>query len=164
MRCRPVFAALPILAIAALAVAAGCGSAASPGANPHLPKAGLWDVRVELVGSDPPLPPEAAALARAEAERPEVRRQCFPGTLPSVGGTYVDGRCRYTRVEDRGPAANRLAVCEGGLAVETLGTRSAEAYDYRIVTRMDDPATGRARTVTTRERGRWLGPCPQQAR
>ena len=145
-----------LLLLAALPLAAQTGAAApapDTGRPPAL-RPGLYEVTVELLASEPPLP--ADILARAHAAYPPAR-QCVRRGRTLVGDTMQGGTCRYTRVDESGGRVRRLAVCDGGAVThETDGTRTQDSYDYTIVSRF----TGPARVFTGRERGRRIGDCP----
>ena len=162
MTCRTAATAL-LLPLAILACARGVPQAP----DPHVPRAGLWDVRLS-VGEirNLSLTPEQWAEAEAHMNSSHVARQCFSGRTPEPGQTLLAGRCTYSRIADDGPAVSRTATChapEPDLVdtIEISGTRSSERYDHRILTLRTDAATGRLiNSIETREQGRWIGPCP----
>jgi hypothetical protein len=155
----------------ALALSAGllaCGGAAPPEADPaEFREPGLYEITIRFGDlSHLGLPPEAEAEVMDRLRRTSPRRECLLGGRPAVGGPFLDGRCRYTRVADRGTAADRSVACpaEGG-SVDTLeltGTTRKDGYALRILTRRSDAATGRVRSeVESFETARRIGPCPE---
>ncbi|HEX8669277.1 MAG TPA: DUF3617 family protein [Allosphingosinicella sp.] len=163
------FSRLPACALLLVIAADGCGGA--PPDDVHAQKAGLWEVRVSAPKEElAALPPKERAQVEAMLNPPEAGRQCFRGAVPTVGQKTLEGRCAFSRVADKGARVERTMSCKsvrpGTLdVIETTGTRSAERYDFRIVSRRIDAATGRTITqARTREQGRRLGPCPDEPR
>jgi hypothetical protein len=151
-RRRPAVRLLAALPLAALtgAAAPAPGAADAPALRP-----GLYEVTVEIVSAEPPLPGDL--LARAHDAFPPSR-QCMRRGRDQVGDTMQNGHCRYTHVDESGGRVRRLAVCDGGAVThETDGTRTEESYDYTIVSRFAHP---QASIFTGRERGRRIGDCP----
>ncbi|HYG29511.1 MAG TPA: hypothetical protein VD887_04770 [Allosphingosinicella sp.] len=161
LRALAAFAVLP-------ATLAACGGNDASQAQPaEWREPGLYEVagRVgNLSGLD--LPPAEEAELRRQLDDAPPRRECLLGGRPAVGDPFQGGRCRYTRVADRGAVAERSIACApaGGTldTIEISGTTSRDRYALRILTRRSDAATGRAlREVETFEDARRLGACPR---
>ncbi|HEX8366242.1 MAG TPA: DUF3617 family protein [Allosphingosinicella sp.] len=161
LRALPAFAVLP----AALAACGGGGAPAAPAADFREP--GLYEVTVRignLSGLD--LPPAEEAELRRQVDDAPPRRECLLGGRPAVGDPFQSGRCRYTRVADRGAVAERSVACSpaGGTVdtIELTGTTRRDGYALRVLSRRSDARTGRLlREVETFEEARRVGACPR---
>jgi len=161
IRALAAFAVLP----AALAACGGNGAPAAGQAEFREP--GLYEVTGRLgnlSGLDIP-PAEEAELRRLVDDAPP-RRECLLGGRPAVGDPFQGGRCRYTRVADRGTAVERSVACTpaGGTVdtIELTGTTSRDGYALRVLSRRSDARTGRLlREAETFEDARRVGACPR---
>jgi hypothetical protein len=140
-----------------------CGNAETPLPAGDVQRHGQWEVTTTIVAiSGPNFQDGALAPLVGQGN---VEPQCFAGQNPEVGQATLGGRCTFTQVKDAGPRVHWIATCSrrGGVvdSIETTGTRSLDAYEYRIVARTVETATGRSRgVVETLEKGRRIGSCP----
>lgn len=158
----PAALALPLALLA-------CGGSPPEGERAEFREPGLYEIttRVGNVSRAGLSAADAAAMKRMLGDAPPSR-ECLVDEPPAVGGPFLGGRCRYTRVADRGTRADRAAACtpEGGTAdtIEITGNTAVDGYKLRILTRRSDLATGRTlHEVETFEEARRLGPCPRRA-
>ena len=149
---------------AALLACGGAGSGEAEQADFRKP--GLYEITTQVGDlSRLALPPEQEAELRRLAAVP-TQRVCLGATRPAVGSPFLDGRCRYTRVVDKGTTADRSVSCPAdGATVNSFqltGSTTVDGYRLRILSRRSDAATGRLLAeVETFEEGRRLGPCPK---
>jgi Protein of unknown function (DUF3617) len=139
----------------------------SPSADQN-PKAGLWQSTTAVIDIQKPgwARAEAEALLK-QFEQPAIASFCFDGRKPWVGKQFLGETCEWTRIDDAGDKVSRSAVCGSAVKddqsqvsdLDYTGSQSTDAYVHDVVTTHRD-STGQAGTrITTREVGKWLGPC-----
>lgn len=160
---------IPLLAVLIGCLSVGCSKAnSSPVKERAVQKQGLWETTTTAVSMD------RSDWSRAETDaflkrfdKPVINRYCFDGYQPLVGETFVEGQCRWTRISDVGEKIDRIASCTIATAdgkqmsgdMSFVGQRAPSNYVMQIVDESRSPSSGALSKITTREEGRWVGPC-----